>query len=280
MTLKLISIDLDSTLLRDDKTYEVDRFKKAIEKLALFDVMVTIITGNGYQKVTEYFDQEELQSLYFCCDNGNKIIKNNELLHSFIIDEESVYQVLSYLEAFPGYAPVLSIDGVGFMTEENLPFYDALKQFNPDLHIVEEFKDAPIHKGVVKIAIYSNEPLECAKQMITEINEKFTNVSAVTSGHGWLDVYHRDGGKGAAVRYLQEKYHIKSEESMALGDSLNDAPMMKNVLYSVSMANADIDLVKLTQYQIGTNEDQAVVSLLEQILQDPALAFIQQYKLH
>ncbi len=279
MTLKLISIDLDSTLLRDDKTYDIDRFKQIIERLDALDIMVTIITGNVYQKVMEYFDEEELQSLYFCCDNGNNIIKNNELLHSFSIDKQSVHEVLSYLGTFPEYYPVLSINGIGYIQQENLIVYDALKQFNPELRVIERLQDAPIQEGVSKIAIYSNESLEKDKQMIATIDEKFERVSSVTSGHGWLDVYHIHGGKGAAIRYLQEKYNITSEESMAFGDSLNDAPMMDKVFYNISMANADPDLVQLTDYQIGTNEEQAVVSVLEEILQDPTLEFMKQYRL-
>ena len=45
------------------------------------------------------------------------------------------------------------------------------------------------------------------------------------------------------------------------------------------MGNADPDLVAFCQYQIGTNEEQAVLDVLEQLTSETNLAFMQQYKI-
>ena len=117
------------------------------------------------------------------------------------------------------------------------------------------------------------------KLMVQIINELFPELQAVTSGELWIDIYHKDGGKGSAIQYLQHKYGISSEESMAFGDSLNDETMLKAVEYSIAMGNADPDLVAFCQYQIGTNEEQAVLDVLEQLTSETNLAFMQQYKI-
>ena len=78
MTVKLIVIDLDETLLRKDKSYDVERFNHALQTLKDRDVLVCIATGNSYHKIIDYFSQEDQKDLYFACDNGNFIVKNDE----------------------------------------------------------------------------------------------------------------------------------------------------------------------------------------------------------
>ncbi|MBG9984839.1 HAD family phosphatase [Aerococcaceae bacterium DSM 111022] len=280
MTLKLICIDLDETLLRTDKTYDVDRFKTVLKKLEDKGIMVTIVTGNAYQKVEHYFDQEELETLYFCCDNGNAIMKKGQRLHSFSLGPDTVKGVVRYLNDYPEYSPLASINDISYIGANRKDAYEAIQKYNPRLEVAESLDYIPLEDGVNKIAIYSsNEPLEKNKRLAKTITDKFEGVASVTSGDGWVDVYHKDGGKGAAVSYLQDKYGITFDETMAFGDSLNDASMMLKVKYSVSMSNADPDLVALTHYQIGSNKDQSVISLLEKLVEQKDLSFMEEYRI-
>ena len=109
---------------------------------------------------------------------------------------------------------------------------------------------------------------------------RFPNLTAVTSGGGWLDFYHRDGGKGSAIHALQEKYQITHKETMVFGDSLNDASMVQYANYSIVMGNGDEELKKISNYEIGTNEDQAVLEILELLLKERNLSFLNQYKIN
>ncbi|MBG9988329.1 HAD family phosphatase [Aerococcaceae bacterium DSM 111176] len=279
MTVKLICIDLDETLLNTQKTYDTDRFKAVVGKLRDQGIMVTIVTGNSYQKVEHYFDDEELETLYFCCDNGNSIVKNRQRLHSFALGPDTVKDVVRYLNDFPEYSPLASINDISYIGANRAEAFEAIQRYNPRLEVTENLDFIPLEDGVNKIAIYSNEPLEKNKRLAKTINEKFEGVASVTSGDGWVDVYHKEGGKGAAVSYLQDKYGITSAESMAFGDSLNDASMMLKVGYSVSMSNADPELVQLTNYQVGSNNDQAVINTLEQLVEHSDLSFMEEYRI-
>lgn len=50
-SLKLIAIDLDGTLLRDDKTYEVERFNKVVTELQNKGLVFVIMSGHNRQEV-------------------------------------------------------------------------------------------------------------------------------------------------------------------------------------------------------------------------------------
>lgn len=278
MTIKLIAIDMDETFLRTDKTYDVARFKRVLSALLERGIIVCIASGNSFHKLEVYFDEEDRDRLYFAGDNGNYIVRNQELLHALAIDPERIITIENFLDEFDDFYPNVSIGEKTYFREASGPEYDVVKRYNENIEIVVSFGEIPSTEQAVKIAIHSEKALHENKTMARIINERYDDVSAVTSGDGWLDIYHRDGGKGASVRYLQEKYDISSDETMAFGDSLNDSSMMHEALYSVSMGNADPDLVADTRYQIGSNNDQAVLDILEQLLANDSMAFMKKYR--
>lgn len=278
MTIKLIAIDMDETFLRTDKTYDVSRFKRVLTALLERDIIVCIASGNSFHKLEAYFDQEDRDRLYFAGDNGNYIVRNQKLLHALAIEPATMLSIENFLDEFDGFHPNVSIGEKTYFRETSGTELEVVKRYNDNIEIINHFSEIPSAEQAVKIAIHSEKALHENKTMARIIIERYDDVTSVTSGDGWLDVYHRDGGKGASIRYLQEKYDISSDETMAFGDSLNDSSMMHEALYSVSMGNADPDLVADTHYQIGNNNDQAVLDVLDQLLANDSMAFMQKYR--
>ena len=278
MTIKLIAIDMDETFLRTDKTYDVARFKEVLTALLARDVIVCIASGNSFHKLEAYFDEADRHRLYFAGDNGNYIVRKCELLHATAIKPETLLGIEAFLDEFEDFYPNVSTGKTTFFRLDYGPEFEVVQRYNDQIDIVDQFSDIEVIDQAVKIAIHSEKPLHENKTMARIINERYEDVSAVTSGDGWLDVYHRDGGKGSSVRYLQDKYGISYDETMTFGDSLNDSSMMQEALYSVSMGNADPDLVAETRYQIGNNNDQAVLDVLEQLLTSDSMTFMNAYR--
>ena len=61
MSLKLVAIDLDSTLLRDDKSYDVERFDKVVKELINKGVIFVIASGNKNSKIRSYISDNLLE---------------------------------------------------------------------------------------------------------------------------------------------------------------------------------------------------------------------------
>ncbi|MBG9980497.1 HAD family phosphatase [Facklamia sp. DSM 111018] len=274
MELKLVTIDLDETLLRTDKTYDVDRFNKVLEKLNEQGIIVAVVTGNSYHKIHDYFTAEVLAKLYFACDNGNYIVKDGTPIKKTGIPYQDFTQIIDFIDEFDGYYPCLSLGDASYFRKKSGPAFDFVARYNNDLQYIPLFSELPEDSVVTKIAIATEDSLDKNKVLARIINERYENVTAVTSGDGWVDVYNRQGGKGSALAYLQDKYQIKAEESMAFGDSLNDESMMSQVYYSIAMENADVDLEMQCRFKIGTNNDQAVLGVLERYIQKGNLDFL------
>jgi len=275
MNLKLIAIDIDETLLRKDKTYDVERFNKALLKLRQQGVIVAIITGNSYHKISDYFSSEIRSELYFGCDNGNYIVKDEKPLKKIGIEYKDFTQIIDFLDEFEGYYPALSLGDASYFRKQSGDHFDFIKKYNTDVQYIPLFSELPEDSVVTKIAIATDDSLDKNKVLVRIINERYDNVTAVTSGDGWVDVYNSQGGKGSAVQFIQDQYQIPSEATMAFGDSLNDESMMGHAYYSIAMENADKDLEMQCRFKIGNNNDQAVLGVLERYIATGNLDFLQ-----
>ena len=53
--IKLIAVDMDGTFLRDDKTYDREKFARIYQELEKKDIKFTIASGNQYHQITTFF---------------------------------------------------------------------------------------------------------------------------------------------------------------------------------------------------------------------------------
>lgn len=57
--IKLIAVDMDGTFLRDDKSYDEEKFTRIYQKLEKKDIKFTIASGNQYYQIATFFKDFE-----------------------------------------------------------------------------------------------------------------------------------------------------------------------------------------------------------------------------
>lgn len=264
--IKLIAVDMDATFLRDDKTYDVQKFKHVLAKIKEQNCLFVIASGNGVSKLVTSFDEEDKQYLIFAGDNGNQIQYQQNILRLHGMSNNTLKRLVAFLSEHPGYYPIVNSTQTNYIFGENPDdALDAFYRYNVSVTPLHTVDDMPIEAPVLNVAVFARPILEETKQFAKKVMQQFSELSAVTSGERWMDVFQADGGKGAAITYLQEKYNISPEECIAFGDSLNDLSMMKVVGHSVAMSNADEQLKQICRYEIGTNNEQSVLDILEKV---------------
>lgn len=265
--IKLIAVDMDATFLRDDKTYDVIKFKNVLKKVKEQNCLFVIASGNGVSKLVTVFDEEDKTYLIFAGDNGNNIQYQNQTLRTHGMTYDTLKEFLLFLSNHSGYYPIINSSNTNYIFGDNSSeALEAFYRYNVSITPLETIMDLPKDAPIFNVAVYAKISLEKTKQFAQRVMEHFPEFTAVTSGERWMDVFQVGGGKGAAITYLQEKYGIHPEECIAFGDSLNDLSMMKAVKHSVAMHNADEQLKQVCRYEIGTNNDQSVLDVLEKIL--------------
>lgn len=279
MAIKLVAIDLDNTLLRKDKSYDQKRFIKVVDALVDRGVTLVIASGNDVRKIKSYMPEEILNRIYLAGDNGNDIEFNGEHIHTTHFSFEALNELTKIVDNDDDLQMIINTQKTTYSKYIYEKDQDHIGVYYDKINIVDSYKDIPEGEFPVKCAILSSKPLDETKEVLRTIEEDIEGLSSVTSGDGWLDAYSEDGGKGAAVSWLQKEYGVAVDETIAFGDSLNDSSMMEFSKYSVTMKNADAEFKAYCSYEIGSNEDQAVIQILEKFIETGQADFMDGYKI-
>ncbi|PKR84746.1 Cof-type HAD-IIB family hydrolase [Heyndrickxia camelliae] len=115
-----------------------------------------------------------------------------------------------------------------------------------------------------KFIVFTNDEilLEKASMALHEIE----GLKVTSSGHNNLEVNHIDAQKGIALEAFVKERGIELEETMAIGDNLNDLSMLKKVGYSFAMGNAEDEVKHICKYQADKNVNDGVGKAIAQML--------------
>ncbi|MDO4355618.1 MAG: HAD family hydrolase [Clostridia bacterium] len=258
--IRLIASDLDGTLMRDDRSVP-DEFYRLYAGLKARGV--TFVAASGNQSSTLCHVLEPIQDeLTYISDNGGLIVRENQLLHDEPIPEAALLASLELLRQFPQCLPVCSGRAYSLVYEHDRPraqpalIYLRTHRYVPDLreHL----------QGIYKLAICNltgdvAEDAEALRPMLPD------GLRLVTSGNGWMDITSAAASKGNALAWLQREMDISPDETMAFGDQMNDADMMRRARYSFAMANADPNLKRVAKFVAPSNQQDGVVQVLRRV---------------
>ena len=250
MSIKLICIDMDGTLLMDQHNIsEEDKaaIKYAVEK----GVHVAITTGRVYNCAKLYSDLIGLTTPIIA-SNGAFIggshgeeIYNNPLniddAESFL-EISKKYNLFSYLTA-----------NFGIISMEELPENNIYKTLNKTLKEEERIKLEVLDNIHDIYKLYDGEILKvvCIEKNDTakllkakkEVKENCPSLEIVSSWNDNFEIMKKGSSKGEAVQYLAKYLGLDRSEVMCIGDSENDLSMIEFAGIGVAMGNA-IDKVK------------------------------------
>jgi hydroxymethylpyrimidine pyrophosphatase-like HAD family hydrolase len=82
-------------------------------------------------------------------------------------------------------------------------------------------------------------------------------------GTGFLDVLHPGVSKGSAVAFLSERWGLRREETMAIGDNWNDHDMLTGAGRGLVMGNADPALHAIGLEVLPSNDEDGVAVAIE-----------------
>ncbi len=78
-----------------------------------------------------------------------------------------------------------------------------------------------------------------------------------------VEVINANYSKGTAVEFLAAHYGVPLEKTVAIGDQLNDVPMIEKAGLGIAVKNADEALKRRAHTFAFTNEEGAVGKIIE-----------------
>ena len=262
---KMIISDFDGTLFRSDHTIS-DLTKQTITRFMESGGIFAISTGRTLQSILPIARSLGLKGV-LACFNGSVIadIETGNVLYEKRHTMEDTIEICKYLEELQVYFHVFDMGN--YYAKENC---DEVERYRKVTGIQAEFTRIPISQYV------EERELSCVKVLciveqekrsfyMQKIREKFGDKYYLTSGGmNLIEICAVGSTKGTAVKYLADSYGIATDAVVAVGDCLNDLPMLQTAGLGLAVANAEPALkTEVTVYPY-TNDEDAVARIIMQ----------------
>ncbi|WP_024469859.1 Cof-type HAD-IIB family hydrolase, partial [Treponema pedis] len=238
MKYKVLVIDLDDTLLRDDLTIS-EITKKALLSAQERGVIVVITTGRPLYACMHIAKEICLDKYkgYILAFNGAKIysITNNKVLQAITIPKEIIHELYKLSKKYGVYIHTY-LDNKIITAENNK--YTEIERNLTGMNVVEvnDFIKY-VDRDVIK-AILLQEP-KYLQSVAGEIKKEISqNVNITFSKPFFLECMNSIVDKAFGLTELLKILHYSSNEVVAVGDSHNDISMIKIAGLGVAMGNS------------------------------------------
>ncbi|MEI4620192.1 HAD family phosphatase [Bacillus pfraonensis] len=280
--MKLIAIDLDGTLLSGNKIISKEN-AEAIRKCQEQGHVVVICTGRSIVDIEHLLLEANLQCPIIA-ENGALIYTDQQMMKRYPIQNTKALEIVEYLEQNRMYYQLYTDRGVYVpaygeesvnheiewikrsnkdIDQEELETIAALYLEHTAFHIIESCKS--ILEG--EIYVHKLLPFSYDIEKLTKLKMHFQHHTelAITASY-WhnVEINHCDAQKGNGLYTLAEYLNIPVENTVAIGDGLNDISMMKKANISIAMGNAVDEMKQICDYETLTNEEHGVAHALYQ----------------
>lgn len=264
---KLIALDMDGTLLKEDKTIS-ERTRKAIDDARAKGVTVVLATGRPIDGVMRYLEELEMftDNDYVLSYNGGLVLKTKDrkvvskigLLGS---DTKYLYELSKKL----GVNIHAFSENRGLITPKNSKYTEVEAEINKINITEEDFNNIVDEDCFIKVMMIDEpEVLQVAiDNLPAEVYEKYT---VVRSAPFFLEFLNKKVNKGTGLELLAKHLCVKQEEIIAMGDAGNDLHMIEYAGMGIAMGNAFQEVKDAANYITDNNDNDGVATAIEKFV--------------
>ena len=267
---KLVAIDLDGTLVTDEKEL-TPKTMKAIKEASQKGVKIMISSGRSFYRLEKYIDALDLrkENQYTICFNGGMIVENTtkEMIYSKNLDAEEVKELIQLGKTLG--LPIVIYSRDTHYTEQVPEVMQKnsknLKGMNLKIVNFNEMNFEEKENYIYKICFIDKPEIiiEKRKEIPKEIMEKYEITSSVPE---YIEIVKKGIKKSEAIKVVMDKYDIKQNEVMAIGDGENDVEMLSFAGLGIAMENAMDDVKEFANDVTTSNNHDGVANAIEKYI--------------
>ena len=259
---KAIFLDLDGTLLDDDKNVSEEN-KKAINMAENKGVSVCLCSGRQKEFVKKIKKKAGINSQYLISSNGCEIydLKNNEVLFTANLENylsQKLYEFCSKNQY------LIRLDTVYGRYINNMEY-----EYSGEIEISENIEKFLEQNNVIQITVCTKteEEIDEVIKYIKTLGEDIKIENRYQTGNkNWslwaVNVINRNASKGNAIFGLCKYLKIDIKDVIAMGDDLNDISMIKEAGLGVAMGNAISEVKQAADEITKTNNENGVAEII------------------
>ncbi|MFP7495117.1 Cof-type HAD-IIB family hydrolase [Terribacillus saccharophilus] len=279
---KLVAIDLDGTFLNPHYTISALN-ADAVKKAQQAGAEIVIATGRANFDVQRLFEDEQLSTWVIGANGAATYDPDGKLslpspletiyakeIVTWLNDENYYYEIVTAKEIFiTSKAKQVLQDEMDIVHQDGRSEMERARKRQLGQANIKEIDDyiEVFQAGdeIFKITIVSFDE-ERRRSAADTLSKKGLNL--FSSADFNLEIVSGKASKGIALKKLAKHLDVEKEDIIAIGDSMNDLPMLEVVGTKVAMGNATEEVKQHCDYTTGTNEQDGVARVIEkEILQ-------------
>lgn len=266
--IRLITLDLDGTLLHEDKTIS-EYTLQILESLIRRGLILVPASGRNLTSMEQNILKVPGIS-YAICANGAVVYRlpTEEIIYQAAIPLGDALTTIDFLSQYPICYYVHTSQGVvrsagwnrpGF--QKRFPFIRFQENIMPD--VADYLRRQSTHEdfSILKIGFFVLE--DSLFEELLKKGSPSPQLPFTQTGDGIIEMNSVQASKGIALASLCRRLNIPFQHTLAIGDSQNDLSMLRQAGVSVAMGNA-LESVRATAgYQTCTNDEDGAAKFLE-----------------
>lgn len=266
--IKLITTDLDGTLMSPDHITITPRTVNTLKKAHALGVKIAVATGRPLSLIDNVICQIPFAD-YIIYSNGACVYDKNgdRIIYSNLISYKQAAETVDYLLKNKVFFEIY-IDG---RSHYQLGTEYLLDDMDLPVEFLTEIKDTmtghenlPLYisgRSVEKVTLYS-----VKKSKFVQFDEKLKSMGLTTASSfkDNLEATAADTDKGAALKGICRELGITADACMCFGDAGNDRPMLEFAKYSFAMENGTDECKASAKYIAKSNAEDGLAQAVEE----------------
>ena len=267
MAIKMVASDLDLTLL--NRQYQVTpEVKTVARQLVATGVQLVLVSGRMYPAAARVAQQLELD-VPIISYNGGSIKRgiSGQVLFEKAVPHEIAVACTEY-GLTQGLVVQLYVNDVLYTKEKN-PYSDYYGQANGIAAEIQPDLLSLLDKGDSMKILYMGTEEQLAKAA-KDIQGQFPEEVYITTSHrGYMDILPAQVNKGSSLQKVAALFDIAPAEILAIGDNLNDIPLLQTAGFGVAMGNAVPELKEVADAVTGDTDEGGWCAAMKQYVLQP-----------
>ena len=263
MTVKVIVTDMDGTFLNDAKKYDRTRFMAQYHELKKRNIEFVVASGNQYFQLISFFPELK-DEISFVAENGALVFEHGkQLFHGELTHHESRSVIGELLKDKQLNFVACGLQSAYVSEHAPASFVALMAKHYHRLKPVKDYHD--IDDVLFKFSL--NLPDSDIPNLVDKLHVSLDGImKPVTSGFGFVDLIIPGLHKANGISRLLKRWKISPQECVAIGDSGNDAEMLKLVKYSFAMGNAAESIKEISRYSTDDNNHHGALNVIQAVL--------------
>lgn len=264
---KAVFIDIDGTLITSDHGIS-DATVNTIRKLKEKGIIVILVSARPLSGMIEISGYLGLLSYPLVSLNGAYISLEGEIIFDSVIDPKISKTLHEFLKKYDATAIYYHHDmWFSELQNGNTDYEQKITSvpitIQPFNHTLQSWQHSLSGPNKILAITRATETFEIQDHLKSQFMQ---HLNAYTSKPTYVEIINNNASKVNAVRLLIERYNIKREEIIAIGDNFNDKDMIEFAGIGIAMGNSPSEVKAVADFTTDTNNNNGVSKALKKII--------------